>query len=118
MMSGNNYSTSDIFLEHEKNIINFYKKLDPNATSTVYVEGIPLDATEREVSHIFRPYPGYKGLRLIEKEKNGKKTYIGFVEFENIIQSTVCINTLQGYRFDKNDLLGLHLSYGVKKTNV
>ena len=66
-MSGNNYSASDVFFEHEKKIINFYKKLDANATSTVYVEGIPLDATEREVSHIFRPYPGYKGLRLIEK---------------------------------------------------
>ena len=118
MNTENNYSSSDVFFEHEKKIINFYKKLDQNATSTVYVEGIPLDATEREVSHIFRPYPGYKGLRLIEKEKNGKKTYIGFVDFENIIQSTVCINTLQGYRFDKDDLLGLHLSYGVKKTNV
>ncbi len=106
------------FLNMKKKIINFYKKLDANATSTVYVEGIPLDATEREVSHIFRPYPGYKGLRLIEKEKNGKKTYIGFVDFENVIQSTVCINTLQGYRFDKNDLLGLHLSYGVKRGNV
>ena len=117
-MTGNNYSVSDVFFEHEKKIINFYKKLDSNATSTVYVEGIPLDATEREVSHIFRPYPGYKGLRLIEKEKNGKKTYIGFVDFENVIQSTVCINTLQGYRFDKNDLLGLHLSYGVKRGNV
>ena len=117
-MAGNNYTAPDVFFEHEKKIMNFYKKLDPNATSTVYVEGIHLDATEREVSHIFRPYPGYKGLRLIEKEKNGKKTYIGFVDFENVIQSTVCINTLQGYRFDKNDLLGLHLSYGVKKTNV
>ena len=118
-MSGNdNYTPSDVLFDHEKKIINFYKKLDPNATSTVYIEGIPLDATEREVSHIFRPYPGYKGLRLIEKEKNGKKTYIGFVDFENVIQSTVCINTLQGYRFDKNDLLGLHLSYGVKKTNI
>ena len=118
MMPMNNYSSSDIFFDHENKILNFYKKLDPNATSTVYVEGIPLDATEREVSHIFRPYPGYKGLRLIEKEKNGKKTYIGFVDFENVIQSTVCITTLQGYRFDKNDLLGLHLSYGVKRTNT
>ena len=118
MMSGNNCSASDVFFEHEKKIINFYKKLDPNATSNVYVEGIPIDATEREVSHIFRPYPGYKGLRLIEKEKNGKKTFIGFVDFENVIQSTVCINTLQGYRFDKNDLLGLHLSYGVKRGNI
>ena len=25
MMSGNNYSASDVFFEHEKKIINFYK---------------------------------------------------------------------------------------------
>ena len=117
MMNMNNYTPNDIFYSHQKDIMNFYENLDPNATSTVYIEGIPLDATEREVSHIFRPYPGFKGLRLVEKEKNGKKTYICFVDFENVIQSTVCINTLQGYRFDKNDLLGLHLSYGVKRAN-
>ena len=117
MMNMNNYTTNDIFFHHQREIMNFYNNLDHNATSTVYVEGIPFDATEREVSHIFRPYPGYKGLRLVEKEKNGKKTFICFVDFENVIQSTVCINTLQGYRFDKNDLLGLHLSYGVKRAN-
>jgi len=46
-------------------LINHLKKVfDPsqvmpipqNATSTVYVEGIPLDASEREVAHIFRPF--------------------------------------------------------------
>ena len=46
-----------------------------------------------------------------------EKKLLYFVDFENVIQSTVCINTLQGYRFDKNDLLGLHLSYGVKRAN-
>ena len=64
MMQGNNYRPIDTFMAHENNIINFYKNLDQNATNTVYVEGIPIDATEREVSHIFRPYPGFKGLRL------------------------------------------------------
>ena len=117
MMNMNNYTPNDVFFSHQRDIMNFYNNLDPNATNTVYVEGIPFDATEREVAHIFRPYPGYKGLRLVEKEKNGKKTFICFVDFENVIQSTVCINTLQGYRFDKNDLLGLHLSYGVKRAN-
>ena len=27
-----------------------------NATKTVYVEGLPADATEREVAHMFRPF--------------------------------------------------------------
>jgi hypothetical protein len=31
------------------------------------------------------------------------------------VQSTICINTLQGYRFSKDDLIGLHFSYGVTK---
>lgn len=88
-----------------------------NATNIVYVEGLPLNATEREVAHIFRPFPGYRSVRLINRDKNGEKTVICFVDFEDVIQSTICINTLQGYRFDKNDLLGLHFSYGVSKNN-
>merc|ERR1712087_977867 len=36
--------------------------LPPNASSTLYVEGLPLDAAEREVAHIFRPFPGYQSL--------------------------------------------------------
>lgn len=86
-----------------------------NATHIVYVEGLPNDASEREVSHIFRPFPGYKSVRLITREKNGQKSIICFADFEDISQSTICINTLQGYRFDKNDLVGLHFSYGVSK---
>lgn len=42
----------------------------PNATNTVYVEGIPLDATEREVAHIFRRFAGFKSVRLIAREKS------------------------------------------------
>ncbi len=40
-----------------------------HATSTVYVEGIPGDATEREVAHIFRPFTGFKSVRLIHRDK-------------------------------------------------
>ena len=93
----------------------FQISLKNNATNIVYVEGIPIDASEREVSHIFRPFPGFKKLRLINKEKNGENTVLCFVDFENVVQSTSCINTLQGYRFSKDDLIGLHFSYGVTK---
>ena len=104
----------NLISKYEKEFSNF-EPLKNKATNIVYVEGIPIDAKEREVAHIFRPFPGYRSLRLIEKEKNGENTILCFADFENVIQSTICINTLQGYRFDKNDLVGLHCSYGVSK---
>ena len=55
-----------------------------HATNTVYVEGIPLNATEREVAHIFRPFPGFKSVRLIPREKKpGEKVIFCFADFEN-----------------------------------
>ncbi|KAL2249513.1 UNVERIFIED_CONTAM: Protein MATERNALLY EXPRESSED [Sesamum indicum] len=42
--------------------------LPPNACRTLYVEGLPADSTEREVAHIFRPFMGYMGLRLVRRE--------------------------------------------------
>mmetsp|Transcript_32882 Transcript_32882/g.32103 ORF Transcript_32882/g.32103 Transcript_32882/m.32103 type:complete len:103 (+) Transcript_32882:679-987(+) len=65
------------------------------ATNTVYVEGIPLDASEREVAHIFRPFPGFKSVRLIPKEKKpGEKVNFCFADFENPFQTTLVINSL------------------------
>jgi hypothetical protein len=90
-------------------------KFRKNATNIVYVEGMPLNVTEREVAHIFRPFQGFKSVRLVSRDKNGEKSIICFADFETVTQSTVVINTLQGYRFDKNDLIGLHFSYGVSK---
>ncbi|KAL0382942.1 UNVERIFIED_CONTAM: protein MATERNALLY EXPRESSED5 [Sesamum calycinum] len=42
--------------------------LPPNACSTLYVEGLPANSTRREVAHIFRPFVGYLGLRLVSRE--------------------------------------------------
>jgi len=89
--------------------------LPKNATNIVYVEGLPLDTTEREIAHVFRPYKGFISVRLISRDKNGEKSIICFADFEDLIDATICINTLQGYRFDKNNLVGLHFSYGVNK---
>lgn len=99
------------FNEKFQNFTHFEKK----ATNIVFIEGLPSNATEREVAHILRPFPGYMSSRLIVREKNGKKTVMCFSDFENVYQATLCIHTLQGYRFDKSELVGLHFSYGVSK---
>jgi len=57
-----------------------------NATNTVYVEGIPTNASEREVAHIFRPFVGFKTVRLIPREKRqGEKVMLCFADFENTV---------------------------------
>ena len=78
------------------NYVNLLISVIPkDATSCLYVEGIPNDATEREVSHIFRPFPGYLMARLIPKvSQAGRKFFFCFVDFENKIQASICQSTL------------------------
>jgi len=42
-------------------------KITTEATNSLYVDGIPIDSNEREVAHIFRPFPGFQTVRLIKK---------------------------------------------------
>lgn len=66
-------------------------RLPGDAHHTLYVEGVPADASEREMAHIFRPFPGYISLRLRAKGgRNGGPSgpsfsgdAICFVEFES-----------------------------------
>ena len=48
--------------------------LPHDATSTLYIEGLPADASEREVAHIFRRYDGHGfqsvRMRAIESSKS------------------------------------------------
>lgn len=93
---------------------NTYPTLPNEAVSTLYVEGLPLDATEREVAHIFRPWPGFLSLRILPKESKQypNRTYnLCFVEFDNKYQATMALHALQGYKMDKNDTKGLNISY-------
>ena len=36
------------------------EQLPPEASPTLYVDGMALDVTKREMSHIFRPFEGFK----------------------------------------------------------
>jgi RNA recognition motif-containing protein len=97
-----------------QNLSQMYPSLPPDASNTLYVEGVPTDATEREVSHIFRPYAGFSSLRILQKESKqypNRVYFLCFVEFDNKFQATAAMHALQGYRMDKNDTKGLHISY-------
>eukprot|EP01088_Endostelium_zonatum_P007947 TRINITY_DN2043_c0_g1_i1.p1 TRINITY_DN2043_c0_g1~~TRINITY_DN2043_c0_g1_i1.p1 ORF type:complete len:283 (-),score=66.78 TRINITY_DN2043_c0_g1_i1:60-908(-) len=91
--------------------------LPPNAVSTLYVEGVAHDATDREVSHIFRPFPGFQSVRTSTREsrKYPDSTYLlCFVEFDNPHLATNAMQMLQGYKFDlnkKDGSRGLRISY-------
>ena len=57
-------------------------------------------------------------MRLVPREtKDGKKVHFAFADFENTSQTTMVIETLQGYRFDRDDIMGLQFSYAVANKN-
>lgn len=95
-------------------------QLPEEASCTLYLEGLPLDATEREVGHIFRPFPGYQSVRIMKKEakQSGRPYLLCFVEFDNRYQATVGMHALRGYRMEKNDTRGLTIHYAKTERNA
>ncbi|KAL3735512.1 hypothetical protein ACJRO7_024609 [Eucalyptus globulus] len=72
--------------------------LPPDASSTLYVEGLPPDSTKREVAHIFRPFVGYKEVRLVIKEskhRGGDPLILCFVDFVNPACAATALSALQ-----------------------
>ncbi|KAJ6874553.1 RNA-binding protein 1-like isoform X1 [Populus alba x Populus x berolinensis] len=73
--------------------------LPPDASSTLFVEGLPSDCTRREVSHIFRPFVGYKEVRLVSKESRhpgGDPLVLCFVDFLSPAHAATSMDALQG----------------------
>eukprot|EP00270_Netrium_digitus_P000617 TRINITY_DN1069_c0_g1_i1.p1 TRINITY_DN1069_c0_g1~~TRINITY_DN1069_c0_g1_i1.p1 ORF type:complete len:293 (+),score=12.01 TRINITY_DN1069_c0_g1_i1:52-879(+) len=78
--------------------------LPADATSTLFIDGLPEDCTRREACHIFRPFIGFKEVRLVHKEgRRGDKITLCFVEFADPRCAATALEALQGYRFDEND---------------
>ncbi|XP_012488611.1 nuclear speckle RNA-binding protein A isoform X2 [Gossypium raimondii] len=76
-------------------------RLPPDASSTLFVEGLPPDCTCREVSHIFRPFVGYKEVRLVTKEPRypgGDPIKLCFVDFLSPSHAATSMDALQGKR--------------------
>ncbi|GMP70652.1 hypothetical protein CsSME_00029419 [Camellia sinensis var. sinensis] len=82
------------------------RPLPPDASSTLFVEGLPANCTRREVSHIFRPFVGYKEVRLVTKEprRSGDDPLVlCFVDFASPAHAATAMDALQGYKFDEHD---------------
>ncbi|XP_024029775.1 RNA-binding protein 1 [Morus notabilis] len=80
--------------------------LPPDASSTLFVEGLPANCTRREVAHIFRPFVGYKEVRLVSKESRhpgGDPLVLCFVDFLSPAHAATAMDALQGYKFDEHD---------------
>uniref|UniRef100_A0A6V7QPX6 RRM domain-containing protein n=1 Tax=Ananas comosus var. bracteatus TaxID=296719 RepID=A0A6V7QPX6_ANACO len=73
-------------------------------SNILFVDGLPTDCTRREVSHIFRPFIGFKDIRVVHKEPRrvywDKAYVLCFVEFSDAKCALTAMEALQGYRFD------------------
>ncbi|ONK71346.1 uncharacterized protein A4U43_C04F7560 [Asparagus officinalis] len=90
--------------------------LPPEASNSIFIEGLPLDSTEREVAHIFRPFLGYEETRLVKKElkhPDAEQKVFSFVDFTDAVCAMTALNALQGYKLDerKPDSLVLKLKF-------
>ncbi|XP_021722349.1 U1 small nuclear ribonucleoprotein A-like isoform X1 [Chenopodium quinoa] len=66
----------------------------------LFVQNLPHEATTLMLSLLFRQYPGFKEVRMVEA-----KPGIAFVEYENEMQSTVAMNALQNFKMVENAML-------------
>lgn len=72
-------------------------------SNILFVGGLPKDCTRREVGHLFRPFIGYKDIKVVHKEprRSGDKAMIFcFVEFTEPKCALTAMEALQGYKFD------------------
>ncbi|EIE20621.1 hypothetical protein COCSUDRAFT_83539 [Coccomyxa subellipsoidea C-169] len=78
--------------------------LPPEANPTLFLSGLPLKITKREVAHILRPCEGFKELRLVQKvDRNNKDVMWCFAEFSSKQLAARAMNDLQGYAVDLDD---------------
>ncbi|MCO5551363.1 hypothetical protein L7F22_004865 [Adiantum nelumboides] len=83
-----------------------YRPLPADASPTLFVEGIPIECTRREVAHIFRPFRGFKEVRIVQKESKrsgGELFVLCFAEFEDSYSAAKALDSLQGYKLDDLD---------------
>ncbi|XP_020599679.1 nuclear speckle RNA-binding protein A-like [Phalaenopsis equestris] len=72
-------------------------------SNVLSVDGLPRDCTRREVAHLFRPFVGFKEIRVIHKEPRhvGDKGHVlCFVEFDDAKCAHTALQALRGYKFD------------------
>ncbi|KAH9605975.1 hypothetical protein KSS87_008433 [Heliosperma pusillum] len=87
-------------------------RLPFDASNTLYVEGLPSNIFKREVAHIFRPFVGYREVRLVIKDakhRSGDPIILCFVDFVDAACAATAMSALQGYKVDEDDRDSSHL---------
>ncbi|KAL4564493.1 hypothetical protein LXL04_028557 [Taraxacum kok-saghyz] len=87
-------------------------------SNVLFVDGLPNDCSRREVSHLFRPFFGFKEIRVVHKEprhKEDKAMVLCFVEFADAKCALSALEALQGYKFDnkkpESPVLKIHFAH-------
>eukprot|EP00892_Ulva_mutabilis_P007523 jgi/Ulvmu1/5142/UM021_0159.1 len=89
-------------------------ELPANASQTLYVDDVPLDMQKRELCHIFRPFGGFKEVRIVTKTtKEGRPYSFAFAQFENAECAAAALSCLNGYQYDPDnpELGAMQLKY-------
>ncbi|PIN13218.1 hypothetical protein CDL12_14159 [Handroanthus impetiginosus] len=72
-------------------------------SNILFVDGLPTDCTRREIGHLFRPFIGFRELRVVHKEprrRGDRAMVLCFVEFTDAKCALTAMEALQGYKFD------------------
>ncbi|KAA0167189.1 hypothetical protein FNF31_01075 [Cafeteria roenbergensis] len=78
--------------------------LPRDATATLYIEGVPDDASERELAHLFRPFDGFEAARLVPHGgRNGRKMYLCFAEFRSPVEAFAAMQVIHNYDIDPRE---------------
>ncbi|KAJ7544190.1 hypothetical protein O6H91_09G068600 [Diphasiastrum complanatum] len=84
--------------------------LHEDESPTLFVDGLPADCSRREAAHIFRPFMGFKTVRVVHKfvkrllkEPDARKLVLGYVDFTDSKCAATAMQALEGYKFDEND---------------
>jgi hypothetical protein len=89
------------------------------ANSTLYIERLPLDATEREVAHIFRPFSGFISVRVrpTTSKRNPTIRYLlCFVDFDSPRNAAIALDARQAYQLGSCDERGLKITFASRST--
>jgi len=74
------------------------KQLPPN--KILFVENLPEQASDMMLSMLFQQFPGFKEVRMVQGKQG-----IAFVEFENEVEASVAMSSLQHFKITPTHLM-------------
>ncbi|XP_067942057.1 uncharacterized protein [Watersipora subatra] len=106
-------------LSHAPSMDNLSGGVGDDEVRTLFVSGLPMNATEQELYLLFCTCKGYEGSLLKITNKNGKNTSpVGFVTFDSKAAAENAKNDLKDIRFDPKVPQTIRLDFAKSNTKV